>query len=135
MEGGDAQREEEHTSRQLVEQHRGAVLLGFVGYVDVQDGEQRVEGRTEQSEGDSEAVSHIDGEDEEDACNGDEAQQDVAPLHPSAVHDGVEQGGEEARGGHASHADGHVGCLYAGKKSYPMQGEQDAASTYFHYSP
>ena len=128
-----AERKEQHSARQLVHQHGGAVLLGLPGHVDVQDGEQRVQGRTEQSQGNAQTITHIDAENEQDARYGDEAQKDVFPLHPPAVHDGVEQRGEEARGGHACHPDGHVRCLYAGKECHPVQGEQDAASAYLHH--
>ena len=128
----DAEGEEEHSACQLVHEHGGAIFLGLVGHVDIENGEERVEGRTEQAQGNAQTETHIDAENEQDARYGDEAQEDVFPLHPPAVHHGVEQGGEEARGSYARHTDGHVRGLYAGKERHPMQGEQDAASAYLH---
>ena len=86
----NTQSKEKYTAYQLVKEHRSAIFLGFVGNIDVQNGEQRIESRTKQSQGDTQAESHIDAEDEQNSRNGNKTQQYVLPLQPLAIHYRIE---------------------------------------------
>ena len=74
-----AEGQEHDTADQFIEEHRRTVLAGRMGDADVQDGENGIDGCGKEPQGDAQAVSYVQTEDEEYACDGYETDQKILP--------------------------------------------------------
>lgn len=103
-------------------------ILGFVVLADVLvgDGEQGVQGRGDNSEGNAQTVSGVELEDEIDAAYREDAEQELAHGEAVPVDDGLKKRGEKPDQGEADHPDGDVRRLDAGIEENPVQAQQHA---------
>ena len=124
--GRHAQRQEDHASGELPQQHRGAVLPRTLPRLDVQDGEDRIDGRRGQSPEDAGPVAHVQAENQQDTRDRDKADQQLRPLDAPPRQQRLEERGEEAGSRDAGHPHRHVRSLDALVESHPVQRQQDA---------
>ena len=103
-------------------------ILGFIVLADVLvgDGEQGVQGRGDNSQGNAQTVSGVELEDEIDAAYREDAEQELAHGEAVLVDDGFEKRGKEPDQGEADHPDGDVRRLDAGVEEDPVQAQQHA---------
>ena len=92
----------------------------------VGDGEEGVQGRGDDSQGNAQTVSGVELEDEIDAAYREDAEQELAHGEAVPVDDGLEKRGEEPDQGEADHPDGDVRRLDAGVEEDPVQAQQHA---------
>ena len=116
--------EDNDAADHLPEEH----ILGLIVLADVLvgDGEQGVQGRGDNSQGNAQTVSGVELEDEIDAAYREDAEQELAHGEAVPVDDGLEKRGEESDQGEADHSDGDVRCLDAGVEEDPVQAQQHA---------
>ena len=92
----------------------------------VGDGEEGVQGRGDDSQGNAQTVSGVELENEIDATYREDAEQKLAHGEAVPVDDGLEKRGEEPDQGEADHPDGDIRRLDAGVEENPVQAEQHA---------
>lgn len=92
----------------------------------VGDGEQGVQGRGDNSQGNAQTVSGVELENEIDTAYRENAEQELAHGEAVPVDDGLEKRGEEPDQGEADHPDGDVRRFDAGVEEDPVQAQQHA---------
>ena len=113
--------EDDNAADHLPEEH----ILGLIVLADVLvgDGEEGVQGRGDDSQGNAQTVSGVELENEIDAAYREDAEQELAHGEAVPVDDGLEKRGEEPDQGEADHPDGDVRRLDAGVEEDPVQAQ------------
>ena len=127
--------EQHAAARELIEQHRAAGAACGGLHALAEHGEEGIEQRREAAHGDTQSVAGVETKDEQDATDGDKAEQQLAPRRTVTVDDGLDDGGEEADQREAHGANRDVGHLDAAIVAHPVGRQQESAAHHQRHLP